>query len=92
MQGAAASAATTHRFACGPTLLRADNFAVDGEAVVIGPDGLSQFAGLRRRKSRRDASAAATRSVVAGFPSWPNVASERYDQEGGEAHELLPVR
>src|SRR5579862_7002312 len=29
--------------------LKADSFTIDGEAVVIGPDGLSRFDELRRR-------------------------------------------
>src|ERR1700675_3536127 len=30
--------------------LRAERFIIDGEAVVLGPDGLSQFDELRRRE------------------------------------------
>jgi len=35
--------------------LDADSFTIDGEAVVIGPDGLSQFDELRRREAARTA-------------------------------------
>jgi bifunctional non-homologous end joining protein LigD len=35
--------------------LKADSFTIDGEAVVIGPDGLSRFDELRRRESARTA-------------------------------------
>jgi ATP-dependent DNA ligase len=35
--------------------LKADSFTIDGEAVVIGPDGLSQFDQLRRNAGSRSA-------------------------------------
>jgi bifunctional non-homologous end joining protein LigD len=35
--------------AAGATLLKAKSFTIDGEAVVIGPDGLTDFEALRRR-------------------------------------------
>jgi bifunctional non-homologous end joining protein LigD len=35
--------------------LKADSFTIDGEAVVIGPDGLSQFDQLRRNAGSRTA-------------------------------------
>ncbi len=36
-------------------LRRAKNFTIDGEAVVLGPDGLSRFEQLRRREAARGA-------------------------------------
>jgi bifunctional non-homologous end joining protein LigD len=44
----------THRFpliAAAATRLNADSFTIDGEAVVVGPAGLSRFDELRRRQS-----------------------------------------
>jgi bifunctional non-homologous end joining protein LigD len=35
--------------------LKAESFMIDGEAVVIGPDGLSRFEELRRREGARTA-------------------------------------
>jgi ATP-dependent DNA ligase len=35
--------------------LKAESFTIDGEAVVIGPDGLSRFDKLRRRDSAKSA-------------------------------------
>jgi bifunctional non-homologous end joining protein LigD len=35
--------------------LKAASFTIDGEAVVIGPDGLSQFDALRTRDGARSA-------------------------------------
>jgi bifunctional non-homologous end joining protein LigD len=35
--------------------LKADSFTIDGEAVVIGPDGLSRFEELRRQGGARTA-------------------------------------
>ncbi len=35
--------------------IRAKSFTLDGEAVVVGPDGLSQFDVLRRRDAARSA-------------------------------------
>ena len=35
--------------AMGAAVLKAKSFTIDGEAVVIGPDGLSDFEALRRR-------------------------------------------
>jgi ATP-dependent DNA ligase len=35
--------------AAGAMLLKAKSFTIDGEAVVIGPDGLTDFEALRRR-------------------------------------------
>src|SRR5215831_17704642 len=32
--------------------IRAESFTIDGEAVVLGPDGLSRFEELRRRRLR----------------------------------------
>jgi bifunctional non-homologous end joining protein LigD len=34
---------------------QAESFTIDGEAVVIGPDGLSRFDELRRRDSAKSA-------------------------------------
>ena len=36
--------------------IKAKSFTVDGEAVVLGPDGLSRFDELRRREAARTAS------------------------------------
>jgi bifunctional non-homologous end joining protein LigD len=38
--------------AAGAMLLKAKTFTIDGEAVVVGPDGLTDFEALRRRGSR----------------------------------------
>ena len=35
--------------------IKAKSFTIDGEAVVLGPDGLSRFDGLRRREAGRTA-------------------------------------
>jgi len=35
--------------------IRAESFTIDGEAVVLGPDGLSRFEELRRREAARTA-------------------------------------
>ena len=35
--------------------IKAKSFTVDGEAVVLGPDGLSRFEELSRRKTARTA-------------------------------------
>jgi ATP-dependent DNA ligase len=35
--------------AAGAALLKAKSFTIDGEAVVVGPDGLTDFEALRRR-------------------------------------------
>src|SRR6516164_4789311 len=35
--------------AMGAAVLKAKSFTIDGEAVVIGPDGLTDFEALRRR-------------------------------------------
>jgi bifunctional non-homologous end joining protein LigD len=35
--------------------INAKSFTIDGEAVVLGPDGLSQFEDLRRREAARTA-------------------------------------
>ena len=35
--------------------IKAESFTIDGEAVVVGPDGLSQFDALRRRAAARTA-------------------------------------
>jgi bifunctional non-homologous end joining protein LigD len=35
--------------------IRAKSFTIDGEAVVLGPDGLSRFEGLRRREAAHKA-------------------------------------
>jgi bifunctional non-homologous end joining protein LigD len=48
----------TDRFsaiAAAASRLKADSFTIDGEAVVIGPDGLSRFDELRRREGARTA-------------------------------------
>jgi bifunctional non-homologous end joining protein LigD len=37
--------------AAGAGLLKAKSFTIDGEAVVVGPDGLTDFEALRRRGS-----------------------------------------
>jgi bifunctional non-homologous end joining protein LigD len=36
-------------------LIKATSFSIDGEAVVLGPDGLSRFEDLSRRESARTA-------------------------------------
>src|SRR5215471_4429105 len=36
-------------------LIKAKSFTIDGEAVVLGPDGLSRFEELRRREAARTA-------------------------------------
>jgi bifunctional non-homologous end joining protein LigD len=36
-------------------LIKAKSFTIDGEAVVLGPDGLSQFEELSRRQAARTA-------------------------------------
>ncbi len=36
-------------------LIKAENFTIDGEAVVLGPDGLSRFEELSRREAARTA-------------------------------------
>jgi hypothetical protein len=36
-------------------LIKAKSFTIDGEAVVLGPDGLSRFEELSRRKAARTA-------------------------------------
>jgi len=35
--------------------IKAKSFTIDGEAVVLGPDGLSRFDELRRREAARSA-------------------------------------
>src|SRR5215469_11339180 len=35
--------------------IKANSFTIDGEAVVLGPDGLSRFEELRRREAARTA-------------------------------------
>jgi ATP-dependent DNA ligase len=35
--------------------IKAKSFTIDGEAVVVGPDGLSRFEELRRREAARTA-------------------------------------
>src|SRR5215469_2295907 len=35
--------------------IKAESFTIDGEAVVLGPDGLSRFEELRRREAARTA-------------------------------------
>ena len=35
--------------------IKAKSFTIDGEAVVVGPDGLSRFDDLRRREAARTA-------------------------------------
>src|SRR5215475_447318 len=36
-------------------LIKAESFTIDGEAVVLGPDGLSRFEELSRREAARSA-------------------------------------
>jgi bifunctional non-homologous end joining protein LigD len=36
-------------------LIKAKSFTIDGEAVVLGPDGLSRFEELSRREAARTA-------------------------------------
>ncbi len=35
--------------------IKAKSFTIDGEAIVVGPDGLSRFDDLRRREAARTA-------------------------------------
>jgi ATP-dependent DNA ligase len=48
LTGLAAIAATAGR-------IKAKSFTIDGEAVVVGPDGLSRFEELSRREAARTA-------------------------------------
>ncbi len=41
--------------ACGSKRIKAKSFTIDGEAVVVGPDGLSRFEDLRRREAAHKA-------------------------------------
>jgi len=42
-------------FAAAARRIKAESFTMDDEAVVLGPDGLSRFEGLRRRDAARTA-------------------------------------
>jgi hypothetical protein len=57
--GCAASQGTPHRCGAIPCraaeLTRAKSFTIDGEAVVLGPEGLSRFEELSRREAARTA-------------------------------------
>jgi ATP-dependent DNA ligase len=47
----------------GAVLLKAESFTIDGEAVVIGPNGLTDFEALRRRGAGEVAMALRARSA-----------------------------
>jgi ATP-dependent DNA ligase len=73
--------------ATGAAVLKAKSFTIDGEAVVIGPDGLTDFEALRRRGA--GAPLCAMRSSVRDATPPRPLAGRTPDRASGESHSEL---
>jgi ATP-dependent DNA ligase len=66
----------------GAALLKARSFTIDGEAVVVGPNGLTDFEALRQRGKRRCRGALRLRSgrvrTIVWLTPWYERAVQRY--------------